>query len=375
LFLYFYVIRFLSTNNFIYLNNPLTRHGLALLTPTHSLTHSLTLTGTTFCGVIGRNGINGDTAPSFACMGKRDGDGVAKQSDEDWKYCHAYIGIPWPSSPEITQECINIIRPYFHMISWEFSKPGARPISDTNWENPELLSVIIMRDPISRLLAGDGKTTKQYPGYNNGNLNKIEMWKYVTDASGKNHNADNFFLKIFINNNTKYKNIVDKHNNDNDNGSRILRSKKNKNKNKNNNSTLVTDPSNNKIDDKLPYEHHEITNPLQKEHYDRGVKLLNRFTYVLDIQCLNEGMVELAKQLNLNSNEIEERIKKNAAKSKSVKRIDTHSTSNRDRIGYDDVYEYLIEKNKWDIKLYEYSKTISIVNCSNVSDGYTGRYL
>ena len=35
----------------------------------------------------------------------------------------------------------------------------------------------------------------------------------------------------------------------------------------------------------------------------------------------------------------------------------------RERIGYDNVYEYLVQKNYWDIKLYEYSQTINVVRC------------
>jgi hypothetical protein len=125
------------------------------------------------------------------------------------------------------------------MISMEFGEPGVRPILDTNLEHPLLLSVIIMRDPISRLLAGDGRTVKQYPGYQSGELNHTEWWKYASN----NHNTDNFFLKKFTDNSThhRYKNITKlaekskytTNNKDNDNGSRMLR--KNKNKNKNNN--------------------------------------------------------------------------------------------------------------------------------------------
>ena len=321
-------------------------------------------------------------------MGTKDDDGVAKPSHEEWQYCHSDIGIPWPSSPKITKECIDIIRPYYHMISWEFGKPGVRPISDTNLEHPLLLSVIIMRDPISRLLAGDGTTYKQYPGYKSGLLNKTEWWKYATDANGNNHNTDNFFLKIFTGNSTKgkYKNITKKletsnyiiNNNNDDNGSRMLGKNKNKDKNKGKNKNKYKNKNknrnnnNNKIDD-TAYEHHNMTNPLHKDDYDNGVELLNRFTYVLDIQCLNEGMIELAKQLNLNVAEIEKEIQKKVRLSKSESKVVSHSASNRDRVGYDDVYEYLVEKNKWDIELYEYSKSISIVNCSDISDGYTGR--
>jgi hypothetical protein len=92
---------------------------------------------------------------------------------------------------------------------------------------------------------------------------------------------------------------------------------------------------------------------------------------VLDIQCLNEGMFVLGKQLDLNLTKIKDKIQYKCKSSNN--KIKHHSTPTREIIGYDDVYEYLIEKDKWGIKLYEYSKTISTINCSDISDGYTGR--
>ena len=61
--------------------------------------------------------------------------------------------------------------------------------------------------------------------------------------------------------------------------------------------------------------------------------MLNRFTIVLDIACLDDGMNALAELLGL---EIP----------------DEHPfyhprPSNRERIGHDDVYEYLLEKNNF----------------------------
>ena len=40
----------------------------------------------------------------------------------------------------------------------------------------------------------------------------------------------------------------------------------------------------------------------------------------------------------------------------------SHSEPPQERIP-SDVYEYLRAKNEWDIKLYEYSKTISVLKC------------
>jgi hypothetical protein len=62
-------------------------------------------------------------------------------------------------------------------------------------EHPKLLSVIIMKDPISQLLAGDGYIEKHYPGYKNGTLSYTGWKNYITDESIRN--TDNFFLRLF----------------------------------------------------------------------------------------------------------------------------------------------------------------------------------
>ena len=108
---------------------------------------------------------------------------------------------------------------------------------------------------------------------------------------------------------------------------------------------------------------------LTKKDYEDAVQMLNRFTIVLDIACLNDGMIELSKLLGLNTTHIISTLTTTAttatAKKGTKKGTDNkgkHLTL-RQRIGYDDAYEYLIEKNYWDIKLYEYSKNISLVRC------------
>jgi hypothetical protein len=39
--------------------------------------------------------------------------------------------------------------------------------------------------------------------------------------------------------------------------------------------------------------------------------------------------------------------------------------SNSDRIRFKEVYDYLLDSNKLDIQLYEWSKNISLVTCDN----------
>ena len=74
--------------------------------------------------------------------------------------------------------------------------------------------------------------------------------------------------------------------------------------------------------------------------------------------CLNEGLEVLARLLNLDDSDV-----KKSNKTKEFKKLST-----RERIGYGDVYDYLLEKNHWDIQLYEYSKNISLVRCNELYD-------
>ena len=88
-----------------------------------------------------------------------------------------------------------------------------------------------------------------------------------------------------------------------------------------------------------------------RRHLETAKKLVERFTIVLDIACLNDGMAALADMLNITLNE------------KKKKRTRTHAHP-RERIGYDEVYEYLLRKFHLDIEMYEWSKAKALVNCS-----------
>ena len=69
---------------------------------------------------------------------------------------------------------MEAIRPYFHMMSWEFGGHNAgihdhgRSLDDPDWDYPNLVSVVVTRDPLSRLLAKGTHASKKYDGYNKG---------------------------------------------------------------------------------------------------------------------------------------------------------------------------------------------------------------
>ena len=187
------------------------------------------------------------------------------------------------------------------MISWEFSQaPSHNALNDTDWDNPNLVSIIVMREPISRLLAGDGYVKKKYPGIHDNTASLQDWW----DFAHEHHHTNNFALSILA-------------------GQSCCQG--------------------------------EDTDPIHLEH---AKELLSRFTFVLDISCLDEGMQAVADELGLGI-VIEE----------SKERAKTHVHKHpRDRIAYPEVYDYLLERNHLDIELYEWAKTISLVDCEALKE-------
>ena len=93
--------------------------------------------GTVFCHKMRMVG----PTPEFACLGGNNwpSNETAYRPNQPWTFNDTTVMVP-------------LMRSHFHMISWEFSKWRAN-LYTTNWEYPDLLSVIVMRDPIDRLLA------------------------------------------------------------------------------------------------------------------------------------------------------------------------------------------------------------------------------
>ena len=189
------------------------RKGQALMINVHPTHHG----GTSFCQIIGRHGDGigsrrqSSLAPAFACLADKDNVmpngtygiyGISKDSN----------GPNYPWTRNETEQNIAAIRPYFHMVSWEFNGNNINNnvhkkksnsnnkhttlllLEDTHWEHPKLLSVVITRHPISRLLANDDLTERFHPGKNNGTLTHSGWWNYVTDETIPD--TDNFFLRI-----------------------------------------------------------------------------------------------------------------------------------------------------------------------------------
>jgi len=147
------------------------RKGTGLILNVHVTHHG----GTTFCDVIGKTSSGGNT-PEFACMGIR----KVNVTDDYPKHN------PWEA--EETSRNIAIVRKYFHMISWEYGKQNIDPpLKNTDWEDPNLFSVYITRDPMSRLLAGSGHTYDAFPGLLEGKGNISQLWGYTQDKQTNNY--------------------------------------------------------------------------------------------------------------------------------------------------------------------------------------------
>lgn len=324
-------------------------NGTALILNIHPTHHA----GTTFCGTIGRNG---GLSPGFVCMGDShhvvqepscmQKDFKTRQRDEP-PFCYSYQEIkkwftPWRKVE--TGPFIEFIRPYFHMISWEFGginnvkkKGHGRTLNDPDWDHPNLLSVIITRDSLSRLLAGDGTINKKFPGYSTKALSHEKWWDYALYKDLEN--TDNFFLRIL---------------------SGDKRSSFNKTQ------RLIP----NHIEAGIERTTEELmelfpTN-LDEKNFEHAKAVLDKFTVVLDIACLTEGMEALAHMLHIGPLLTKQDKKEKQRQEEQQRRILKLHEAPKERIQYEDVYQYLLAKNHWDMALYEYSKTISLVNCENI---------
>jgi len=312
------------------------RKEKALLLNLHPTHHG----GTAFCSRM-RKGIGNSTSPDFVCMGDNahvmpvppdcsvSGKEYHQSNDPPYCYTHKEMLRRMPWTKDETGPFVRSIRKYFHLQTNEF-RPRlgfmGRTFDQTDWEFPELVSVVITRDPLSRILAGDGYLTKErnYKGYNEHLLNHTRWWDL---AAYKNEmDTDNFFLRTML---------------------RLSKSTR----------TSEQRAIRNHIEEGVERSTEVIMKlfptGINETHYEAAKSLLDRMTFVLDIDCLNDGMNAMIKILRFGVPPPRSRPHRIHAKPK-------------ERIDFPDVFEYLVAKNEWDIALYEYSKTISLVKCDEL---------
>lgn len=252
--------------------------------------------GTTFCGVM-KNVLptafhDNTTVPQFACMGPK--------PTSNKQVANAMIH-PWDNTHTTATSNIRLIRSMFHMVSWEYGQHPKPSLQVTDWENSQLLSVYIGRDPMSRMLADSAKSNRYFPNlfiYKNATAD--DLWEFAYHDY-----TDNYNLHVL----TDY------------------------------------DPKQCCFDDE--------TNTTNIKHYETAIDLLQRFTIILDQDCLNKGIAAVADLLGM---EIPANVLRDAK---------SHDTP-RERIGNDDVYEYLAHKNEMDIKVYKWVQENSLIDCSEI---------
>ena len=93
-------------------------------------------------------------------------------------------------------------------------------------------------------------------------------------------------------------------------------------------------------------------NNTDPQHLTNAKALVNRFTFVLDMECLEAGMKALAESLKLG-------IQTNAT-------IIAEEEAKQHHLLPGEVYDFLLERNHLDIELYKWSKTVSLVDCSSL---------
>jgi len=244
----------------------------------------------------------------------------------------------------------------------------------------QLVSVIITRHPLSRLLAASHNFPKKYHGFDQGYLSHARWWQYA--AEDHFYATDNFFLRILgyypypsssRQQKPQHKKHKDHHDQEDEKTTSDIHNRTTARRRLTRNKEAWKRAMQQETKDEGPYIARNVTEMLalypsninRQAQYEQAVKVLQQATLVLDIACLDDGMLAAGDLLHLPREPIQTKIRAAAQKRaiKAQRNGGKKSLSPRERIGYDDVYDYLVQKNYWDIKLYEYSQTISVVRC------------
>jgi hypothetical protein len=262
------------------------RNGTGLLINVHITHHA----GTTVCGKLGRAVNARRPAPSFACLL----DYKTLSSNATWNATYNPALRPWRYNE--TDGMIQAVVPDFHMISWEFSHinvPRERPLADTDWEHPQLVSILVVRDPMSRMLARDGWVSKKFPGllHRDGDTEE-EWWEFAHHTRN-----DNFALRILAG------------------------------------GTCCSGAN------------------TSRAFLTQAQELVSRFSFVVDIACLNESLYVIAALTGLSMRPLKP----------------SHAYPPMQERFYNmEIYNYLRDVNQLDIELYEWARQRAVVQCDSL---------
>ena len=261
------------------------RNGTALIINLHVTHHG----GTTTSAALGR-APNTSGCPNFNCNdGKND---PAHINETDYPYYR-----PWKYNS--TAKNIAMVRRYFHFIGWEWGDAGVpkagSQLWETNWEDPNLVSIYVTRDPISRMLARNGYVDRIYPFVQNKFIQASkEDWMAFADDDKC---GDNYALRLLA-------------------GGGCC------------NGTLT-----------------------DQQHLEHAKTLLSRFTFILDIACLVDGLQEVASYLAIT--ELNKQNPKGPRPNFSIS------------VPYPDVYQHMLDRNRRSIDLHQWAKERALVRCSD----------
>lgn len=196
------------------------KEGRGLILNFHITHHG----GTTTCFWARENG----PVPDFVCMS---GENVPA-------HLNKFSGVdevPW--SLNQTDFYVRELRKHFHFVAWEFNwQTLPSSLNDTNFEHPNLLSIIILRNPMTRLMSSVGR-------YFVKNDTAEEWWDYASNSL----QTDNYALRSL----TSYEGCCQ--------------------------------------GDKTT-----------SEYVEMAKTYLKRFTFIIDLECLKESLIRLSDILNLN---------------------------------------------------------------------------
>jgi len=283
--------------------------------------HTIHRGRSTVCDAVGhaRNAIKG--TPSLDCwIARRIPDGVSLD------YPHHN---PWRSDE--TAANAETVRQYFHMITWQFDAPPRTPLTETQWEDAHLFSIMVMRDPMERMLAGGEYMTRYFPNVLHGNASVEELTQF-----SHSDRTENNVLRILANEHCcpVQEDAVDSHNT-----------------NPFISPILTTPPT-----------------PIDRTHLEAAKALLRRFSVIIDMECLSETLQLLAQnEWNITLGPMTmPATSEPPPSSLSTKTTTTTAATPREIIGNDAIYEYLLQKNELDVELYQWSKSVSYLDCSQL---------
>lgn len=283
-----YPLLFTSPTSQVQIEN-FVNNGPAIILNIHITHHA----GTTLCHVIGQ----AVGAPGRYCNVPSETDilppGYAFPRRKPW------------SGPQATAHHIAQVRQAYRFVSWEFGSLPRLPLNVTDWEHPHLISLMVIRHPLSRLLAADAYTAQHYPfvlsyskqgGEGTAQQSKDDWWKFAKDPY-----YDNFALRRLV-------------------GAT--------------NTTTMT-----------------------RDHFLAGQQLLERFTFVLDQACLPDNLRAVGNVLNITMDD--DRRKKDGRNLMANPKL----LSLKERFPFEDIYHFVCNKFQYDIQLYEWARPKSLVQC------------